>query len=112
LKIGDFVFVDDFHTGKFGFYPIVTIGEIQTSNFTLNGVQGTRNYFYYEVKGMKAKHGIGVDSLAKVWTGVDNLESWKEGIEFQATLSKAGKATKATSTKGREFLASLEAKKA
>ena len=111
LKIGDFVHADDFFTGKFGFFAIVKISEPFTSKFTLNGVEKVNTNLSYEVQGMRASFTVGIESQMKVWTGVDNLESWKEGIEFQATLSKAGKATKATSAKGREFLASLEASK-
>jgi hypothetical protein len=112
LKIGDLIHRSDFFTGKSGFFPVSTISEPYTAKFTSNGVAGENVLLSVEVHGLKGSCGVGINDKVKSWTGVDNLESWKEGIEFQATLSKAGKATKATSAKGREFLASLEAKKA
>ena len=61
-----------------------------------------------EMIGLKGSYTLPVDSKVPRHNGLDTLVTWKQGMEFQASLTKAGKPTKKTSPEGIAFIASLQ----
>lgn len=113
LKIGDWIKIP----GESKFSKIVSIGEIHPSSmskdFEASKIAGHDVWIqHYSIgfnfEGRTLSLGLHVESKIPRHNGLDALATWKQGMEFQASLTKAGKPTKKTSPEGIAFIASLQ----
>jgi hypothetical protein len=113
LKVGDWIKP----CGESQFFEIISISEPTSyskyKDFKASEIAGHDVWIpvfsvSVEMKGLKAVHSLHLCSKSDRHHGLDALATWKQGMEFQASLSKAGKPTKKTSPEGIAFFNSIE----
>ena len=113
LKVGDLIKP----YGESKFFKIISIGEPSErgayKDFEASKVAGHDVWIpvfsrSIEMEGFKGSLGLSIGSSVPRHNGLDPLATWKQGMEFQASLTKAGKPGKKTSPEGIAFIASLK----
>jgi hypothetical protein len=113
LKVGDWIKVP----GESKFSKIDSIGEIHPSckskDFKASEIAGHDVWIQHYSIGFtfadrKFSLGLCIESKIPRHNGLDSLATWKQGMEFQASLTKAGKPGKKTSPEGIAFFNSIE----
>lgn len=115
LKVGDWVRMQ----GESKFWKIVSIAEYKAESrykdFPASAIAGHDVWVDHVSSGFKigfekVVYHVGADSMIARHNNLDDLATWKTGMEFQTTLSKTGKATKKTSAQGLAFFEAIAKK--